>query len=81
MGEGVGALDKIRFGLIIDLQLHFSYQGVVELHINQDIMSTIFQSILNSNNLELLWIVVADSLNFFEDTNDFLLTGGTLTSH
>ena len=66
MRKTVRALNKFSLGLAYHFKLNFTDNFIIEPDINQNIVSTLPESIFNSNNFHFLGICIADVNDVFE---------------
>jgi hypothetical protein len=74
--KAIGALYELGLRLIDNLQLNLADDEVIKLYVYQNIVGALLQPILNSHNLQLLGVNIADPLYLFKDIHNFLLLRG-----
>ena len=63
MVELVGALDELGL-VLLDGQLHLHDDFVLVQDVHQDIFIALVESVLDSDDFYVLWLIAADSLDF-----------------
>ena len=81
MRKGVGALDELGLGLVVDLQLHLAGEYVVELEVDQYVVGALPQPVLHPHYLHLLGLLGAQHVDFAVDSHDFLLPRSAFAPH
>jgi hypothetical protein len=70
-----------EFGLrCVDSDLNFTIDKIVELGVNHNVLSSLFEPVLDSDDFEFLWHHYAHSLQLIKNLDHFFLLGGILAS-
>ena len=81
MRKRIWALDELWLGLIVDLKLNFTDNGVIKFDIDQNIVGTLPKPIFDPYNFEFLRVIIASFHNLPIDLNDLFLFWWALASH
>jgi len=60
MAKLIRTLNELSFGLVYNLKLNLAYNFLIELDVDQDIVSAFFESVFDSYNFNFFGIVVTD---------------------
>ena len=75
----IGTLHE--FGIVsVDCDLDFAVDEIVELGVDHNVLGSLFEPVLDSDDFEFLWHNYAHFLQLIKNLDHFFLLGGILAS-